>query len=238
MVMATAVAGQNSTLIQNINFRADELKHNLNMTGDTILLKGSRNIAKVDIYNDDFNTSFNVDNTNASIPLIDIPIGRYVTEVHVEEKRIIITLLRHNTIEVNAEPLVALSNAAHMKNDLEVANLAKETVLTTSKERVIHHNAGKKVRMYWIVNIINMGQSSRKIMKMGDLKTVKNLIRKHEIDHRTKYGQLNDLTIWEVYDTSKFMRYKRQNRDYAKTESSEFFNTRPFYQLLGKESIN
>ena len=238
LLLTAGVNSQNSTLIQNINYRAAELTHHLNSVGDSLILEGSRNISKVEIFNDNFTKTFSVENNKTVIPLVDIPVGRFVTEVELEEKLIIITLLRHETIDATAQPLMRLSDKAKLQSDLTIAHSAKaNTVTTETIEKDINRNTGKRVRLYWIVNTINKGQSSRKIMKFGDLETVKTAIRKHETDHKTKYGQFNGLTIWEVYDTTKFLRYKRTNPDYATTESSDAFNTRPFYHLLGNSNL-
>jgi hypothetical protein len=238
LLLALVVKSQNSTLIQNINYRAAELTHHLNTLGDSLILEGSRTISKVEIFNDNFTKTFTVENNKTIIPLADIPIGRFVTEVELEEKLIIITLLRHETIDATAQPLMRLSDNATIQNELDIEHtLNRKHVTDKSLNRKINKNAGEKVRFYWIVNTVNMGQSSRKVMKFGDLETVKTLIRKHETDHKTKYGQFNDLTIWEVYDTTKFLRYKRSNPDYASTETSDFFNTRPFYHLMGNAKI-
>ncbi len=234
LLLATVVKSQNSTLIQNINYRAAELTHHLNTVGDSLILEGSRNISKVEIFNDNFTKTFTVENNKTVIPLVDIPVGRFVTEVELEEKLIIITLLRHEIIDATAQPLIHLSDNAKIQNELNIkhsANGKRTTSETLNRE--IHKNTGEKVRFYWIVNTVNMGQSSRKMMKFGDLETVKTIIRKHETDHKTKYGQFNDLIIWEIYDTTKFLRHKRLHPDYANTETSDFFNTRPFYNLLG-----
>ncbi|BAO74925.1 hypothetical protein [Winogradskyella sp. PG-2] len=69
-------------------------------------------------------------------------------------------------------------------------------------------------------------------MKIGDRETVSKIIKQNKIDHKTKSGKYNELTIWEVYDTTKFMRFKRQNPDYANAENADCFNVIPFFQAL------
>jgi hypothetical protein len=237
LLLTTVVNSQNSTLIQNINYRASELTHYLNTVGDSLILEGSRNISKVEIFNGNFNKTFTVENNKTVIPLGDIPVGRFVTEVELEEKLIIITLLRHNTIVTSAQPLMGLNTKIKIRSDLDIQHPANGNHITAETlNRELNKNTGKVVRFYWIVNTVNMGQSSRKIMKFGNLETVITLIRKHETDHKTKYGQLNDLTIWEIYDTTSFLRYKRMHPNYANTETSDCFNTRPFYNLLGHKN--
>lgn len=247
LLVASLVKSQNTTLIQNRNFRADELKHNLNSSGDSLILKGLRSIIKVTISNDDFSKTFRPIDKDAKIPLEGIPLGRFTTEVQLDNKLIIITLLRHETIESISRPLVSLNVQPPSQTELIAQHKANGITNETSEDGLnqnegdlnenegdLNQNEVREVRFYWIVNLINKGQSSSRIKKLAELETVKRFIRKHEIDHRTKSGMYNELTIWEVYDTSKFMRYKRINPDYATTKHSDFFNTHPFYQVLGK----
>jgi hypothetical protein len=247
LLLASFATSQNTTLIQNRNFRAAELKHNLNSSGDSLILEGLRSIIKVVISNDNFSKTFRVVNKNAKIPLVGIPLGRFTTEVQLDDKLIIITLLRHETIEFISKPLASLSEQPTSQTELIAQHRGNGMTTETSgtdlnqnegdlnqNEGDLNQNEKREIRFYWIVNFINKGQSSRKVKKLADLETVKRLIRKHEIDHKTKSGMYNELSIWEVYDTSKFMRYKRMNPDYATAKNSDYFNTRPFYQVLSK----
>ena len=258
LLVAYFANSQNSTLIQNRNFRASELKHNLSSSGDSLILDGLRSIIKVTISNDSFSKTFRVVNKKISIPLDGIPVGRFTTEVQLDNKLIIITLLRHKTIDATSNALMSLSNKSSIKTDLtqphRMANLSSLNSESTLNEneglktneglnesndvntnKNLDKNKARAVRFYWIVNYINKGHSSRKLMKLADLETVKRFIYKHEIDHRTKSGMHNELTIWEVYDTSEFMKFKRMNPDYATAKNSDCFNTQPFYQLLSKD---
>ena len=190
--------------------------------------------------------------------MADIPVGRFTTEVRLDNKLIILTLLRHQTIEASSNKLVSLNNKPSSAGDsrppYRIANISRSDSETdinkhqglnnyeglneskdlNKKEDLDKHKV-REVRFYWIENYINNGQSSRKLLRIADLETVKRFIRKHEIDHRTKSGKQNELTIWEVYDTSKFMKFKRLNPDYATIQSADSFNTTPFYKLLSKQ---
>ncbi len=241
LLVASFATSQNTTLIQNRNYRAAELKHSLNSSGDSLILEGLRNIYNVVIFNDNFTKTFTVENKSTKIPLADIPLGRFTTEVELDKKLIVMTLLRHKIIESISKPLVSLSDQ-QPTSQTELIPQHRGNAMTTEtsgadlnqNEGDLNQNEVREVRFYWIINVINKGQSSRKVMKLGELETVKRLIRKHEIDHKTKSGMYNELSIWEVYDTSKFMKYKRMNPDYATTINSDCFNTRPFYQVLSK----
>ncbi|WP_339755010.1 hypothetical protein [uncultured Winogradskyella sp.] len=230
MLLGMLVSGQKSILLQNINVRANELKHGLNKSGDSLILEGKRIINKVEIFNNNFEKTFIVENHNAKIPLNNIPIGRFVTEVKVDDKLIIITLLRNESFEKLPE-VSTEKEYAQNKNALASQNEASGTTLSISNsEGKLNKQLIKSVRFYWIVYKINKGHSSSKIMKIGDRKSVTKMIRQNKIDLKTKSGKYNELTIWEVYDTSKFMRYKRQNPDYANAKEVDCFNTVPFFQ--------
>lgn len=232
LLLTTLFYGQNATLLQNIDYRAEELKHGLNKTGDTLILEGQRDITKVAIFNDNFERSIVVDSKQTKIPLTDFPNGRYVTEVKVHNKLIIITLILHKPTD-------------HFSKDIasnQIESLDEGQKLTTqvkAEGNVVEENSIEPkeidapkpaVRFYWIVNKIYKGHSSRKVMKIGDKEAVEKIIRQNEIDLKTRTGRHNELVIWEVYDTSKFMRFKRRNPDYANATEADCFNTVPFYK--------
>lgn len=247
MLLTTLTYGQKSTLFKNINVRANELQHRLNSTGDTLLLEGQRSIERVDIFNSDFEKSFNVNTKKARIPLSEIPVGRFVTEVKLHGKLIIITLLRHepikNVLITENKPIISSLTALKEKDEKEAKiatvldsdKASKENEATYNTEGVLPAN-GKFVkpldnirRHYWIIHKINNGHRSRKITRMGDQEVVAQMIKQNEVDLRTKSGKYNQLTIWEVYDTRKFYMYKRRNPDLKAETSSAFFNTTPLY---------
>jgi len=220
------VYGQKSTLLQNINFRAKELKHSLNQTGDTLILQGERKIEVVDIYNGDFEKNFSVNNQSVKIPIHDIPVGRYATEVKLKNKRIIITLIRHDAFEKN-------SNQILQEKRIETAS-STETTFQDNSIKAFNGKVSKTIndikKSYWIVYKISNGYGFRKVMRMGDISVVSQMIEQNKIDLKTKSGKHNKLTVWEVYDTSKFLRYKRLNPDYANASNTDYFNSIPYYK--------
>jgi hypothetical protein len=238
MLLTIYTYGQKSTLIQNINPRAKELKHSLNKTGDSIILQSKAPIKRVAIFNDGFEKTFDVKHTEVKIALHNIPVGRFVTEVKLNNKLIIITLLRFEafvdistslkTTEIEPKPANKVS-ALHSR-----AN--SNTLAINSSDRKPNIKPVRNVRFYWVVNQINKGYSSRKVMRIADRETIAKIIAQNEIDLKTKSGKHNELTIWEVYDTTKFMRYKRQNPDYANAEEADCFNVVPFFQSLIEKS--
>ena len=87
---------QETTLLKNINFRAQEVKHYLNSTKDSLILESERPIRSVYLYNREVDIAYEIEDRNAQIFVNDLEIGRYVVEVVLIDKRIILTLLRGN----------------------------------------------------------------------------------------------------------------------------------------------
>lgn len=213
--------GQNSALIKNINFRAQELNHTLNKQGDSLLLSAERTIHGVSIFNAEFDKQFEVNKNKVSIPLKDIPLGRYTTEVKLNNKLIILTLLR-------IEPILVTSNLKETsKVESETFESAQSLNIAAGKRE--EKTELKKVTGYWIVSKIKNGNSSRTIKRAGDLRVVEELIKQNKLDIQTRLGKFNQLTVWEVYDKKEFMKLKRLNPQYASVASSEAFNISPYY---------
>ncbi|MCB0400304.1 MAG: hypothetical protein KDD26_11960 [Winogradskyella sp.] len=235
LFLAPFVYGQRSTLLKNINYRASELYHNLNESGDTLILRGERTIDKVEIFNNDFQKAYIVNSLDTKIPLNDIPAGRFVTEVKVKDKLIIITLLRHDDLEEEQEITTVETNEQNnifgqstYENKSEGKSIPEYKIEETPSKPIT-----KPVKFYWIVKHINKGHSSSKKMRIGDKDVVDQMIAQHKIDLKSKAGKYNKLTIWEVYDTSEFLRFKRQHPDYATVKEANCFNTDPFYKSEG-----
>ncbi|WP_426429377.1 hypothetical protein ACPX19_07415 [Winogradskyella sp. HB-48] len=235
LFLAPFVHGQRSTLLKNINYRASELYHSLNESGDTLILRGERTIDKVEIFNNSFQKAYIVNSLDTKIPLDDIPTGRFVTEVKVKDKLIIITLLRHDDLEEEQEITTVETNEQNnifgqssYENKSEGKSIPEYEI-----EEIPSKPITKPVKFYWIVKHINKGHSSSKKMRIGDKEIVDQMITQHMIDLKSKAGKNNKLTIWEVYDTSEFMRFKRVHPDYATVKEADCFNTDPFYKSEG-----
>lgn len=237
-ILAPFIHGQKSTLLKNINYRASELQHTLNKTGDTLVLKGERTIDKVEIFNSDFQKAYIVNSLDTKISLTDIPVGRFVTEVKVNDKLIIITLLRHENFEKEAKTAENTTTETSEQNSIFRQSIYKnkskgKSIISSDVKEKLEEPAKKPVRFYWIVKQINKGHSSSKKMRIGDKEVVDKMITQHKIDLKSKAGKHNKLTVWEVYDTSKFLRFKRQNPNYATLKKADCFNTIPFYESEG-----
>ncbi|MDY2585724.1 hypothetical protein [Winogradskyella aquimaris] len=238
LFLATFMYSQKSTLLKNINYRASELQHNLNQEGDTLILRGERTIDKVEIFNDDFQKVYLVNGLETKIPLTDIPVGKFITEVKVNDKLIIITLLRHDNFEETTENIKEEQEATIVQRSTSgqstYQNEAEgKTILPIESEEPLIETPPKPVKFYWIVKNINKGHSSSKKMRIGDKEVVDQMIAQHEIDLQLRTGKHNTLTIWEVYNTTKFLRFKRQHPDYATLKEADCFNTKPIYKSEG-----
>lgn len=291
LLLASLVYGQKSTLYQNVNVRAKELKHNLNKTGDNLILKCERTIYEVVIFNDDFERVVRVRDNEAIVPIADLPVGRYIIEVLLSDKLVVITLLRNEafelpdaaplisdtsdlfgrkskpkteavaSIEKPTEPSVEIKVAAieetkpeissteinTKKTDLAVAGkkatpkprLTRKVTYTkpaavkkTPKREISAARANRIVSTYWVEYRINDGSSSQKILKLGDQETVDRMIRKIEIDMKTRAGRLNELIIWTVYDPPKFVQHKKNNKSNFTSIASESFRLEPYYKKV------
>tara|TARA_R110002033_G_scaffold20962_2_gene52487 strand:- start:1853 stop:2827 length:975 start_codon:yes stop_codon:yes gene_type:complete len=309
LLLASLVYGQKSTLYQNVNVRAKELKHNLNKTGDSLILKCERTIYEVVIFNDDFERVVRVRETEAIIPIADVPVGRFIVEALLSDKLIVITLLRNEpfdlpdtaqlisdtsdlfgtkskpkteavaSIEKPIEPPIEVNVAAIEATEQEVSTTEINTKRTdiavagkkaTPKPRLTRKvtytkpkkpaesslslfkaekesaaaakkkpkteidvaRANRIVSKYWVEYRINSGQNSQKILKLGDQDAVDRMIRKIEIDKKTKAGRLNELIIWTVYDPTKFVKHKKMNKDNFTTVPSESFKLEPYYKKV------
>ena len=222
LLLTPFVYSQKSTLFKNVNHRASELFHSLNETADTLILKGDHTIDKVEIFNDHFEKTYPINKKQVKIALNDIPVGRFITEVKVNDKLIIITLVRHEAFQ-------EVTKVSGVNNELTTSFTQEITYQNNSEGK----SPSEMVKFYWIVKHINKGHSSSKKMRIGDREVVDRMIAQHKIDLKTKAGKRNKLTIWEVYDTSKFMRFKRLHPDYAELKEADCFNTNPFYKSSG-----
>lgn len=292
LLLTTITYGQKSTLLQNVNIRAKELKHHLNKTGDSLVLEGERTIYKVEIFNKDFERSITVKDSKVTIPLADIPVGRFVVEAVLPDRLIVITLLRNEPLNpaINKPRLkkkvslfgdpspiqvtettpekqptkekLAIVNkkekaivnkniaAADVKApegiDIESSFVEMESTViainrtpsnesSTNAQTLVQNSGHINVEAYWIVYETNKGNSSGRQMRFGDQALVDKMISHINLDKKTVTGKFNQLTIWEIYDVSKFLRYKMRNsNDFS--EASESFNPTPYFKTENNSS--
>lgn len=271
--LTTGVFCQTTTLFQNINFRAKELKHSLNTTGDSLILEGERTIYKVQIFNSDFDQTIAVEDSKVKIPLNEIPVGRYVVEATLKNKLIVLTLLRneslspendiassekktslfgdstpitveHSTLNktkpVAPRLVVVQKTDTPSKKDTIIADVEKsepnsenetesEESLTTT-ETLITNPGHKKVQSYWVIYKTNNAYGAGTVKRFADQELVNQMIENIHLDKRTIAGKHNELTIWEVYDVSKFVKYKIKKTN-SLNDRADCFNSTPYFKV-------
>ncbi|MFP4846964.1 hypothetical protein [Winogradskyella sp. PE311] len=225
IILSFGLYGQKSTLLQNKNFRANELKHNLNKEGDTLILESKKTIYSVEIFNQDYTKSINIDSTKAKIALNDTPLGRLVVQAKLVDKRIIMTLLRHKDFD-------EITNETKEDNIVTTPQPKKQGVssLLNWKSKKSKANVEK---FYWAIQESNSGSNSYKSMKLVSTKELLKMIQKNKVEVNTEQGKFNKLTVWEVYDTAKFMEKQVANPEYVFSTTSSLFNTTPYFSSIG-----
>lgn len=98
------------------------------------------------------------------------------------------------------------------------------------KAALVNSKANSVTSKYWVLYKINNGSSSEKVLKMADQKTVDRLIHKIEIDMKTSTGRLNELTVWQIYNTDNFVLHKRKNKAHYMNTESDSFNMVPYFK--------
>ena len=149
MLVTVLSHGQKSSLLQNVNNRAKVLKHKLNKTGDSLILNSEKVIEKVEIYNSGFEKKFPIFNNNAKIPIANIPSGRYVTEVKLPGKLILITLLLEDNIKPEPYKIVSKpkSNNLEKSHDL-FGGSNKKRIARKKVEKIIKSPVSKSCLLY------------------------------------------------------------------------------------------
>lgn len=233
---------QNFTLLKNTNPKAKALVHNINTTNDSLVLESSNKILKVEIFNEDYEDIVIVEDFNTKIGLKDIPEGKFVVETKLEDKIVIFGLVRYDYIDTidNSDASInkidiAEGNGMMLDESFNVIkkipNNSLEYILTGTKKTL---QTKKNQKFYWAVSKINNESGSSKTMKLVDKESADRMILRHKIELNSASGKLNQLDVWEVYDTTKFMEQQVQNPNFFYTLSSEVFNTTPYFSTHSK----
>ncbi|MBT8244251.1 MAG: hypothetical protein HKP48_09330 [Winogradskyella sp.] len=218
LLVSSSVFCQKSTLIQNINFRAKELKHYLNKSEDSLILEAEYStIYSVNIFNKNYNTSIEVNKNKTVIPISNLDIGRYVVEAILRDKRIIITLLRN-------EPFLDPPKIENLISEKRSYLLNYKKAIASKPKKI----EKKSTYLYWVYSVVNSGPFSKKIKKMANLDDAERMIQRNQLDIKTLKGQSNILIIWEVYDKKMFFKHKVLDKDYL-YRKSPYFNSKPYY---------
>lgn len=233
LFMAVSIYGQNATLLKNYNPKAKELKHNLNPAGDTLILASEKTILKVDIFNEDYEKQVVVEDYSAQISLRDLPEGKFVVEAKLVDKVILMDIIKYgNFNETQNRSISDIAEGQGMMLD-EGLNIIKNAPNTSIEYILTRENrtntSTKNQKFYWILMKVNNESGSTKTMKLVDQKSVDRLIAKNKLENSSAFGKYNELIVWEVYNTSKFMEQQVLNPDFMYSLSSDYFNTTPYF---------
>ncbi len=121
-----------------------------------------------------------------------------------------------------------------IKNTLAKSDVEhKKTVYVDRHSQLLSRKPRKathKVNNYfWVKYEINNGSTSRKSMRLVNQKAVDKLILKHKLEIKTLKGKHNELTIWEIYNRTAFIKKQVNNPNYINVSNSDFFNVSPYY---------
>lgn len=229
---------QNFTLIKNTHPQARELKHSLNKTNDSLVLECDHKIVNVEFFNEDFEKIVIVEDLKTKIALADFPEGKFIIEAKLTDKIILIDLIKHEEQKTNE--LININEPAEgqgmmLDESLNVIKNApnKSISFILTREKTIQHTT-KTNKFYWVISQINNKVGSSKTMKLADQKSVDRMILKHKVELNSDCGKLNELTIWEVYNTRDFMENQVSNPDFVYSSTTDSFNTIPYYSTNDK----
>jgi hypothetical protein len=196
-------------------------------------------IFKVEIFNEDYEKIIIVENIVAHIPLNDLPSGRFVVEVQLSNKIVVMHLVRRDNMDDAPN-----SNLTLGEKELAEANTMDLTGDQNIKSNVSHHRiefllsgrkpkpvSNKNQKSYWTLAIVNTGDTSSRTMQLANQKTADKMISKHKLEIKTFNARRNELIIWEVFDKTKFLEQQFANPDYINSSVSNFFDVSPYYTL-------
>jgi len=225
--------GQKTIFQENVNYNARELNQSLNKNGDSLFFKSEKIISQIDIFNENFTKSIKVNTNESKIDLSTIPIGKFIVQARIERKRIIMYLVRIKHLD--SKTLKTESESIVTSNDL-IDNNSLESGL--SSEEPSHATIDKRKTSYWVVYESNSNLGSSKSMSLENADKVAKLISKNKLELNTEIAKHNRLIVYEVYNTSKFMRKQLRKSNYFKSSSSIDFNVEPYYSSTNSIESN
>ncbi|EPR72687.1 hypothetical protein ADIWIN_2300 [Winogradskyella psychrotolerans RS-3] len=238
VLLLTSISfGQNIILLQNTNPKAKELKHSLNSTKDSLMLGCDSKILKVEIFNENYEQLIIVEANNTKISLKDIPNGNFIIETRIDEKIIVMDLIKHDDyndtsnsgLYHNMEQIIE-GKGMMLDEELKVIksspNKSIEFILTGGKAK--NHSA-KNQKYFWTETQIINESGSSKTMRLADQKSVDKMIHRHKLEINSDSGKLNKLTVWEVYNKGEFMENQVSNPEFVYSSSTDLYNHIPYY---------
>ncbi|MBC2846441.1 hypothetical protein [Winogradskyella flava] len=214
------IYGQKTTFEKNVNYKARALTQVFNENDNSLTLKSEDTISRVDIFNDDYSNSIEVNNIETKIDLNELPIGEFIVQAKLGKKHIIMYLTKSETNLLQPPNIEIILN----EDTEDIKKKPDDSLLKKAEEKSEKITAG-----YWIVYERYARSGSSKSMRLESKEVVAEMISKNQLELSTEIGKNNKLIVYEVYDTSKFMREQIKNRQYFKSSDSKIFNIEPYY---------
>ncbi|MEY8848023.1 hypothetical protein AB9K26_04370 [Psychroserpens sp. XS_ASV72] len=201
---------------KNINYKAQFLQQSINAQKDSLILKSTGDkILQVDIFNDKYSKSVDVNSNVSKINLTSIPKGKYVVQARVDGKWIVMYMDKRED---------------HKITPLTGKEITTNNTIATPKQNRMNSAKTQTPTYFWVVSESNSNFGSNKSMRLEHKDDIAKLISKHKLEKKSKIGENNTLAIYEVYNTSEFMDKQMKNPDYYKyAENSSSFNEEPLF---------
>lgn len=211
-------SGSNIIFEPNVNHKARLLKQGLNKYHDSLILESLKKpISQIDIFNEDFLESFDVNSNKTKIDLNALPAGNFIVQARVGRKRIVMYLEKKEGIDL-----------ASVRKQEELDNQELEDTISESKKK--KKKKKKNAIYYWVVYESNSNVGSRKSMKLVYKNELSGLIEKNKYELLSDVGNDNTLSIYAIYNKNKFIDKQYSNPKYYKSvKKSKVFNVIPFY---------
>lgn len=214
MSLTTLSFSQELTFHKNKSYAARNLGlvQKLNKSGDSLILESDKKIIRqVDILNDDYLESVDINSNKGKVNLKQLPIGNYVLQARIGRRRIVMFLEVKEDIDSNL-------------NTAQIKNSNKENQVSRNDEVILNEDA-----MYYVVYESNSGLSSRRTMSLKYVSEIYNMISKIKLELKSDVAKHNNLYVYEIYNRSKFMTKQLRNPEYYKKKKSKLFNVSPIY---------
>jgi len=201
---------QEITFSKNTSYATRKLKlvQKLNTSGDSLILASDKKqIRQVDILNEEYLESIDINSNKGKISLKDLPVGKYVIQANIGRHWIVMYM---------------------DKKESDNASLIK-TKLNNDSEKLNNIPIKDENTLYWVVYESNSRFASNKTMGLKYVEEINDLIYKIKLELKSEVGKYNKLYVYEVYNKKKFMKKQLRNRKYYKSKKSKFFNVLPVY---------
>lgn len=221
--------GQEITFQKNVGSAARKLLlvQQLNKSGDSLILESEKKkIRQVDILNEDYLESIEVDSVKGRINLKKVPAGNYVIQARIGSHWIVMYMEKRNHSIAGLKTTDVKINAELNSIALKSESLKESTLSTKQNKQTVTLDENT---MYWVVYESNSQFSSKKTMGLKYADEIVDMIERTKLEIKSEVGKYNKLFVYEIYNKSKFMSKQLRNRKYYKKKKSKLFNVLPVY---------